>query len=177
MPVYTPFDSPPPRKTGMSTAVKVLLIVGLSFGLLCLICVGTCTYFLSSMPPADVMTGANLPREYVQQLKDLGMLEEDETLAFFYSDSVTSISSGVYILTDKRLVLYSDTWATPKVSIPLDEITNVDVNYSNSMLVDSSIVVSTKDAGAFTFPVTMIGGGDKIFFRGLEAAVDTAKGR
>lgn len=173
---YQRFDSPRSQKKGMSTLTKVLLIVGLAIGLPFVACIGTCTYLAVTAPPIDAMVGAQVPRDYVQQLEDLGILEAGETLEYFYTDGFRSIESGVYVLTNKRLVLYSRDWSTPKVSIPLADIAKVDVTYSTSMLEDSTIIVNLKDGSVYSFPVSNTKGGDKLYFQRLQTLVKSNGG-
>lgn len=158
----------------MSTLVKVLIGVGLVMGLTILACFGTCIYIGATAPPPHAMTGAKVPAKYVKQLKDLGILRDDEKLECFFSDAITSIEGGVYILTDKRLVLYSTAWTEHEISIPLAEIIDISPSYSTSWIDNSIVSIETADGGLFTFPVSMDQGGDKMYVKRLKALVDAA---
>ena len=173
LPTYQPFGEPAPRK-GTSTLVKVLVLVGLLFGLTCLVCIGTCAYYAATSPPAEALVGAKVPKKFVEQMKELGVLRDDEVLECFFSDALLSIENGVYVLTDKRLVLYSNTWAESEISIALEDIADVKANFSKSWIDDTVIFVDTKDGRTLSFPVATFEAGDKMYFNRLKALVDAA---
>ena len=44
-PEMTPEGTQPPRKPGMSTAAKVLIVLGVAFGIMVLLCCGSLIWF------------------------------------------------------------------------------------------------------------------------------------
>ena len=105
----SPITPPQPPKPPSSTAGKWLIVSGLLFGTVLLALTGTCAYFLVVTPADRVITGPQIPSEYIAQIRALGILDPDERIDFFFSDGWWNIEEGFYYSdTDHLNRYYSD---------------------------------------------------------------------
>ena len=92
------------------------------------------------------------------------------------------ITEGFYLLTDQALILWGEEFApeggalVPSVRLPLDQITYLEVQYSDSWYEDSAVIV---ESGGWTyqFPLSSENGGDRSFITALEEATGLTTGR
>ncbi|MDF1814197.1 MAG: hypothetical protein P1V20_18475 [Verrucomicrobiales bacterium] len=143
-------------------------------GLAVLAVVGTFAYFTvvgTIGPDTSVYTGNRVPARFVTTVKDLGLLEEDEKIVWFYSDALTDIRSGLYFATEDKLVLYSKNWDTPENIIPLQEITAVQAAYDDSFFEDSEFFITTRSKEEYSFPLSSDNGLDKRFVEWIEKKI------
>jgi len=125
--------------------------------------------FLAGLGPETyVISGKEIPKKYMQVIRDLGLIEEGENVQLFYSDAFYNIKDGMYFLTEKRLVIYSRDWTTEKVSTLFSEIVEIVPEIGNSSWDDSVIWVSTKNAGELRVPVSNEDGGSERFYEYLK---------
>lgn len=158
---------PPHRPSRMSSLVKVLIIFGIVLVLSFTALTATCLYFVAQGPDTKVLPGRQVPARFVSQIRSLGVLEADEQIEYFYSDALFDIEDGFYLLTDRKVVVYSCDYEVPAVIVPLSEIADLSVTYDNSFFTDSLIRIISSDETAVTFPVSSEGGGDKTFYMAL----------
>ncbi|MDA3874436.1 MAG: hypothetical protein PF795_10820, partial [Kiritimatiellae bacterium] len=118
-------------------------------------------------PEIFVVSGRQLPERYVDQLRDLGVVEDDETIAFFYSDALMDIKDGLYFVSDKKVVAYSKDWNPPAIAVPLDSVVALSFERDESFWEDSTIWIQTEDGTEFSIPVSSEQGGDKKFYEYL----------
>lgn len=71
-----------------------------------------------------VQIGADVPERQLKQLLATGLITSDESLEYFYSEGRMSITEGGSILTDRRVIAYSQdpagriqTWQIPNYAI------------------------------------------------------------
>ncbi|HEX5066904.1 MAG TPA: hypothetical protein VFY49_12370, partial [Myxococcota bacterium] len=83
-------------------------------------------YLGKHAPPLQVVYGAQIPRNYVEGIRELGVLEPGEKVRFFYSTGVFDFRDGMYVQTDRRLVLANPEWSEPLIDIPLEEVRELD---------------------------------------------------
>ena len=74
----------------------------------CFGCFGWVAYIGSVGPDTAVYAGNNVPERFIDTAKDVGALEPDETVLFFYSDALTEIRNGFYFVSDKHVVIYNE---------------------------------------------------------------------
>ena len=149
---------PPPRSSGV---VKWLVIGGIAFGSVILALTATCIYIGVVGPDTKVLPGAQVPARFGAQIWKLNLLEPDEQIRYFYSDALVNIENGFYLLTDRRLIVYSRTFDEPAILVPFSEIREVEAFFSDSWLEDSLITVTLADDTTVSFPASCEGGGDR----------------
>ncbi len=148
--------------------IKVLVIAG---GLLVVVIVAlfaVLVYIGSEGPSTSVMPGRQVPKEFVSTIQALGLLESDEQILYFYSDAIVDIQDGLYLLTDRKLVIYDNEWEPPDIRIPFSRIERLDITYDESFWTDSMVLVVLTDGSEVWFPLSSDDGGDKKFFQTLE---------
>jgi hypothetical protein len=150
-------------------------LAGLSFiaVILFLIYIGTAT------PGTAVISGSRLAAKHLRQIEKLGLIVPGEKILYFYSDGMLDIEEGMYFLTDRRLVLYSNQWDPPARRIPFEEIREASIQYEDSWLEDSIVTLEVEGDDILEFPLSSEGGGDRRFYSELErrrkAAMGTAE--
>jgi hypothetical protein len=149
------------------SALKVLGIIGLAF--VSLLFLGL-IYIGKVSPDTKVVSGAQLEARFMKQIRALKLLDEGEQLRLFYSDALTDVTEGMYFLTDRKLVLHSQDYATPTILIPLTEIADVRATYSDDWVDPTMVWVTLKDGAEHSFPLSNEGGGDKQFVKALQQA-------
>lgn len=158
----------------MNKPVKIALIVA---GLVFAVAFCGLAYFGVMSPETYVVAGNRVPSRFVEKLRTLELIDQGESIRYFYSDALFDIEDGVYFVTDKQLVLYSNEWDEPAYKIPFDSIAKVEVRYSDSWLIDSDVTVVTKDGLEIYFPLSSEKGGDKRFIEFLAARAPGAEKR
>ncbi|MCA9311603.1 MAG: hypothetical protein KDA21_10385 [Phycisphaerales bacterium] len=148
-----------PWVLGGVLAVIVLGCLGL-FGLLVVIGM--------SSPETSVYTGNRVPEAYLDILRDVGDLEADETLLFFYSDGFMNIKDGFYYVSDRKVVVYDDDFSPALTSIPFAQIRSVDLSRDTSFMIDSTIFLELDDGRTISFPVSSEEDGDVRFTSAIE---------
>lgn len=159
----SPFNSPPQKSGG---AGKVLLILGLLVVLPIVLCcaggLGFLVYVGAKGPDTYVVSGNQLRPHHRDELESLGLVGPDEEILLVYSDGLISVKGGVYFLTNENLVLYSDYWDDSSVTIPYDDINNIE-SAEDDFLGDLIITVDTDSNGSWSFPISSEQEGDEKF--------------
>jgi len=118
-------------------------------------------------PETFVVSGRQLPNRYLKTLKGLGLLEDGEKVAFFYSDAFMDIRSGLYFTSDKKVAAYCKDWDPPAISVPLDSIIDLSFEQNDSFWEDSVIWIRSNEEAEFSILVSSEGGGDERFYEYL----------
>jgi hypothetical protein len=105
-------------------------------------------------PETSVYQGRNVPERYVSSMRELGALEEDEELLYFYSDGGFGIEEGFYFVSDTKVCIYIDGVAEPLQKIRFDEIERVELEREESFFLDSQITLHLNDGTEVWFPVS-----------------------
>ncbi|MCG8405611.1 MAG: hypothetical protein MI923_10480 [Phycisphaerales bacterium] len=175
-PHYSPAP-PPPRRTGLSPAAKVLIGVGIGVGVMVFVVFSILAYIGMKGPDTKVVPGRQLPARFVSEIQGLNLLEQREQIEFFYSDALMDIKDGFYLLTDRKVIIYSQYYyGDPAWVIPFSEIADLSVNYDDSFWADSLISITLTDETVATFPVSSEAGGDKRFYNALMKKWKAAQG-
>jgi hypothetical protein len=146
--------------------ILALIVVAIFVGLM----------FLGAQgPDTSVYPGRQVPKKYLDELHSLQLLQDGEQIKYFYSDALVDIKDGLYFVTDRNLVLYSDSWAEPKTIVPLRQIVSIDAEYSDSFFEDTQVYISTADGTELCFPVSMEKGLDKRFIEAVQAGSSVGK--
>ncbi len=147
--------------------MRALKIIGIVVGFaIVLLCSGV-LYIGAVSPEKRVVSGAQLPTRFVDTIRQLELIDDDERIRLFYSDGLIGIKEGMYFVTDRQLVIYSESYEQPAIRIAFDQIKAIDAAYSDSWLSDSSVWVTLKDGAAYVFPLGMEAGGDRRFVETL----------
>ncbi len=103
-------------------------------------------YIIGSIAPeTSVYLGRQVPKKYVEEIKDLKLLRHGEKIVYFYSDGFIDIKDGMYFVTDQNVVAYNNLWEEPETIIPFETIDSLSVDYDDSFLEDSYIFIRTLD--------------------------------
>jgi hypothetical protein len=135
---------------------------------------GTCVLLFAQGPDTKVLGGRQIPNRYVEQIQSLGILDPDEQIDYFYSDAMFNIEDGFYLLTDRRVVIYSRTFDEPAILVPYEEIEDVEGEFSNDWMQDSYILLTLKDGTGLSFPASPEVGGDRHVFDALKKRLEQA---
>jgi len=158
----------PDAKSGVPRWVKATgVLIGTSVGtvLIILMVVG------SQGPDTSIYPGHMVPKKYVETVRALGLLEDDETIRYFYSDALRDISDGLYFVTDRHVVLYSSAWAEPATIILFEDIASLEIAYDDSFWTDSFVSLSTYTGIEVVFPISSESGLDRKFYEAISENV------
>ncbi|MEM7012233.1 MAG: hypothetical protein AAF585_12180 [Verrucomicrobiota bacterium] len=146
-------------------ATWIALPAGVVF-VLCLGCIGGVTFF---GVPAEVIAGEDLNPKYVRELKDNGIVEEDETIELFYSAGMFSVVDEGNILTDWRAISYGNYEGEAfHASASYDEVSDLAMK-KGDFFTDSIITVSCDDGSTFELWITVSMDGDDLFLETLKS--------
>ena len=157
--------------------MKALKIVGIGLGVLVAVLGGIGLMAVGVLAPdTAVYLEDQVPQKYLNEIRELGLTEEDERVIYFYSDAVWDIKAGMYFVSDQHLVLYSEEWEEPQSIIGFEEITDLDVEYDDSFFVDTYVTVETDSGLEVTFPVSSEKGRDKKFVEHIISKMKIERG-
>lgn len=125
-------------------------------------------WFDYAAPDTAIIHGPQVPQRFMTTIRETGVLEADEEVLFFYSDAFMDITRGFYLLTDRKVVLYSTDWAEPAILLAFDEIAELDVEYNKSFFEDSMIYLELTDGSFVSLPASSDYDRDELFFEALE---------
>ena len=149
-----------------------LLIVLL--GLVLLIggtCVGGVLYLGTVSPETSVYTANRVPQRFTDELADAGALDPDEQLRFLYSDGITGISEGSYLLTDRGVTIYGEGFAPAVQRYPFEEIAGVSLSRDTSFWIDSDVTLELIDGSTVSFPLSSEHDRDEAFVAAIRAGL------
>jgi hypothetical protein len=171
-----PYQSPgypPPRRGGSKVLLWVLIGVGSFFALACGGCFFVFMYVGMQGPETSVYPGNRVPNRYREIMKEVGALEEDEEILYFYSDGLADIRDGFYFVSDKKVVVYIEgAGDSPLTVVRFDEIADMDLYREESFFEDSQITLELKDGRTVSFPVSSEVEGDQRFFDAIQQRVE-----
>jgi hypothetical protein len=123
-------------------------------------------------PDISIYAGRQIPKNYMKTIRSLNLLEGDEQIRYFYSDALYDIKEGLYFVTEKNLVVYSNEWEEPETVIPYNQIKSLDVQYDDSFFNDSMVFVTTYSGVEVNFPVSSEKGLDKKFVEVIQENIN-----
>lgn len=144
------------------------IILGCVIGLPITLFLVFITYIGVVGPDTKIVTGQRIKHAHKRTIQDLQLLEKDEKIEYFYSDALTDVKDGMYMITNKHLILYSDFLEPPKNIIPFVAIKEVDLERHLGFFEDSEITVSLYNGLEFYFPLSTELSGDKRFTQRLK---------
>jgi len=116
----------------------------------------------SFVPETAVIPGRQLKAEYASVVEELGLLDPDEKILFWYSDGLFSVKEGFYFFTNKKVVVYRQDYEEPAVIVTYSEIEDIEITRNLSFFEDSEITLILADGVVF-FPVSSDNDGDLRF--------------
>ena len=175
-PAQAPFGSPQPVAPRNPRGIGFwILVIGGSFAVL-IIALLTFLFIAGSMGPGTaVVPGKEVPKRFLTTIRSLDVLEAGEEIRFFYSDAMINIEDGFYLLTDRKVLIYSQEFEEPAIRVPFSKIKDMDIQYDESFFVDSQIALTLENDEQIWFPVSSDAGGDKKFFAALKAARERSR--
>lgn len=122
------------------------------------------------VPDTEAVRGNELREATIQELVENGVLEEGETIQYFYSAGLFSYLEDGNLFTDRRVISYSSLDSDDPFleAATFDEIAALDISYSESFLEDSMIEVTRTSGDVFYLIVSAEEKGDRKFFKALE---------
>jgi hypothetical protein len=131
------------------------------------------TFFssLGVLPRATVTPGDQLPARVISMLEEMDLLEAHESVICFNSAALLSYESDGNYFTDYRVVSY---WQEDGIfyaeQARYEEIEDIEVDYTNSFLNDTSVTVIRKDGSSFLLFVSGEEKKDREFVNKLKQA-------
>lgn len=151
---------PSGRWRGRSVAMSVVGIPFLMFSVLA-----------SFGPRTYVTDGSQVSGRQVQFLRDVGILESDDQLLFFYSPGVISAKGEGAALTQRGVGVYWTDMATGERSVqfaPFGQIADIDIDPSTSWIVDTYVTLTLVDGSQFGFVLSAERNRDDAFVEEME---------
>ena len=168
---YGGYD-PEPRR-GSRLWLWLLLGVAAVVILLCGGCLAFLMYVGTYAPETSVYAGNEVPNQFIETMKSLGALDDDETILYFYSDALTDIRDGFCFVSENRVVVYSEAaGGSPLSVVRFDEIADLTLDRNESFFIDSQITLELKNGRPVSFPVSSETGGDQRFFEAIQTRVE-----
>ncbi len=121
----------------------------------------------NNSPDIEVVPGKQLNKEYIDFIRNEGIIDKSENVKYWYSDGFTDFKDGFYFFTDKRVVVYSQEWDEPAIIIPYSEIVRIEFEQDPSFLEDSRITLELIDNTSVYFPISSENGGDEKYYSSL----------
>ncbi|MGB0716831.1 MAG: hypothetical protein ACPGXK_13190 [Phycisphaerae bacterium] len=132
-------------------------------------------FFDIASPGTPVYTGAQLPAKYLASINKLNLLDEGESVRYFYSDGYFNVERGMYFVTDRKLVLYSSEWTQAEIIMPFGQIQKLAADFDESSFKDSTVQVIDKAGNEVYFPVSSENGLDKKFVEAIQNGINEAQ--
>ena len=147
---------------------KVLGCIGIGCGGSLILAIVGIFVVASLGPDIYIYTGQQVPKRFMDTVEDLNLLEQDEEVRYLYSDGLMDIKDGLYIVTDRHLVLYSTHWDEPRIILPLNDLESVEAEYDDSFFTDTTVYVATRDGQEASFPLSSEKGMDRRVVEALQ---------
>lgn len=144
-----------------------LMYIAIGGASLVVLAVGILIILSSLGPEAEVISGKQLKAKYVSAIEDLGLLDTDEEILYWYSDALLDFMKGFYFFTNKKVVVYSSDFDNPAIIVFYLDILDINIEYNPSIFVDSQITLLLDDGTEVFFPVSSDNMGDEKFYNQL----------
>ena len=153
---------------------KVLLVgCGVGVGLCGVVVVAGLLYLGFGIESGRVPDTVALPKSKIHSntlktLRELGIIEVQEEVQYFYSEGFLSIEEAGNLFTDTRVISYlKDDDGLQIYAATFPEIATVDFVASESWLDDSTITITTHEGDWFVLFVSSEAHGDDLFYQRL----------
>jgi hypothetical protein len=105
---------------------------------------------LGYLPSPDTLAENEVPDRYLTELRESGVIDEDERIYFFYSAGIFSILEDGNLFTNKRVISYEIYEEEFDIyTAYYNEIEKIEMNKSNELWGESEIRVTKKDGSWF----------------------------
>lgn len=166
----------PSRDTSKrSPLIIIMQVFGVVLILLVLSAVAAVIYATAVTPEQTVVSARQFPARYARQLDSLGLLQEGEQLQLIYCDGFFDIRDGMYLLTDRHVILYDRSNVEPAWIIPFSEIEDVSIEYSDSWLDDSVLTLFLRDDDVAVIPLSNTNNGDRLWYNKLMGYIESSE--
>jgi len=119
---------------GSTVALCIVAVMGLGFAI-----------ELDLVPSPEVQTGEEMPDKHYQALRDARVLEQNETVKFYYSEGFLDITYGGSILTDKRVIGYwTDDDKVDVIAFPVDSLSGIEMLDEGGDWVDAEYEITRR---------------------------------
>lgn len=108
----------------------------------------------ATAPETSVYTGNQVPARFIDTMKEVGALEDGESIVYFYSDGITSIKEGFYFVSDRKVVVYAEHLQDKLTIIPFEDIESTSLSRDTSFFEDSQITIVKRNGEFVSFPVS-----------------------
>jgi hypothetical protein len=159
----------------MSTGAKVAIILAIVIVTPIVLLVGGLVALgimstNGTIPSAVVLSGPDVPSNQRRKLIEYGVVAEDESIEYFYSDALFYVMENGQVLTDRRLVAYESSDDEFFIyDAPFDEITAIEILSWGTFVEPTVVEVSTSGDDEVIYIALSTGEqGDRKFLRTLE---------
>jgi len=120
------------------------------------------------LPDSAAKPAGKIHPRQISLLRQMGVIESDEKVLYFYSSAMYSIRGDGNLFTDQRVISYQEVDGKLILNDALyDDIASIDFEPSGSWLDDSTIIVTLDDESWFVLYVSTESNGDKTFYEKL----------
>lgn len=151
---------------------KFLIGLGITVGVLGALLMTVGMYVGTMGPEIHVQYGHEVKDRFLDTIRELDLLEDGEELKYFYSDALLDIKGGMYMLTDRNLILYVKDWNPPAVILPYSQLQAVGADFSDSFFLDTHLSVVDAEDNPWSFPVSSEMDRDHEFHDFLEERIE-----
>lgn len=117
---------------------------------------------LGTGPEVFIVPGNQLTQLQTNRIDELQVLNQGETVVYFYSDAMVDIAAGMVLVTDRAVVLYDEDLAQPLQRARFEDIREGRFYRDTSFGTDGRLVLSTRD-GELSLPMSSTHDGDLRF--------------
>ncbi len=147
----------------------------------CGVCVGLCGVVVVAgllylglgiengrIPDTVALPKSKIHSNTLKILREMGVLEAQEEVQYFYSEGLLSIEETGNLFTDSRVIAYrTDDEGLQLYAATYPEIATVDFVPSESWLDDSTVTITTHNGDWFVLFVSAESQGDDLFYQRL----------
>lgn len=127
-------------------------------------------------PDAVAQPKGKIPQRQLDRLVEMGVVDEEETVEFYYSTALFSLEKDGNLFTDRRVISFQKEGENLKVyEATYAEIAELEFTESESWEDDSLISVTKTDGDWFLLVVSPEEGRDTLFFERLKKRWDASK--
>jgi len=147
---------------GMAVTGILLGIVGLVLGIVVWV------VFLMS-PMAGALPGVRVPERHRNTLRQMGVLHEGEEIELLYTDGFFSLKEGCVVVTDHRLVVFSEGALSQKCA--LKDIHTISFTPKVGWSQEAKFVLDLEDGNVVSFGIAGHQDGDQLLYQALNRRV------
>ena len=152
--------------SGLVAAAILIALIGLGLGI-----------ESGHVPDSVAQAQHDIPSKTIEALRELGVVDDDERVLFFYSAALLSLENDGNLFTDRRVISYETIDDQLYLSdATWEEVVDLEFHDTDSWLEDSVITIYRSDGESFILIVGNQERGDNRFFRKLRETWQEATG-